>query len=109
MKKERVLAIDDCRKCCGANVLCRTFNDGIMALDLMGPWNELELDHDLGEEKTGLDILRWLNKNPDKYPETIYIITANPVGLKNMVYELQDSGIMEKVNGYERQWKKIKE
>lgn len=108
LKKEKVLAIDDCRELSYANVLCRTFEYGIMALNLMGPWDTLILDHDLGGTATGYDIVKWLNNNLDKYPTHIEIITGNPVGLDNIGYALEASGIMQKVNGNKRLWRKTK-
>ena len=60
------LLIDDCR-----NLNCdrteRTFIGGLKALQEK-IWDELYLDHDLGifegNEKTGYDIMCWLEANP---------------------------------------------
>ena len=47
-------------------------------------WPMLLLDHDLGEEKTGYDLVCWLEQNPDRIPRYVYLITSNPVGAKNI-------------------------
>jgi len=51
----------------------------------------LSLDHDLGlfdpetlEERTGYDVLCWLEKNPDLLPREVIIHSANPVGRRRM-------------------------
>lgn len=94
MKNKRVLAIDDCRELSFANVLCRTYNDGLMALENMGPWSELYLDHDLGaidsqytetgRELTGMDILNWLEEHPEYLPDEITIVSGNASRLEMM-------------------------
>jgi len=93
--KERILAIDDCRELSFAHVLCRTYRDGIAALTLMGPWDILYLDHDLGaldrqtvgngEEATGYKILCFLEENPQYLPKKIELVTSNPVGRIKML------------------------
>lgn len=51
----------------------------------------LSLDHDLGEidpvtntEKTGYDVLCWLEENLEAMPEQIVLHTQNPVGRRRM-------------------------
>jgi hypothetical protein len=49
----------------------------------------LSLDHDLGKEETGYDVLRWLEKSVameeiDYVPEVILVHSANPVGRSRM-------------------------
>lgn len=79
----RILLIDDLRTLTKPGEIARTYADGIKALQ-NGPWDELYLDHDLGEEKTGYDIMNWLEANPEYLPGEIKFVTANPVGRKNM-------------------------
>jgi hypothetical protein len=82
----RTLAIDDSRELPEASVLARNFNEGIRQLELNGPWDLLLLDHDLasfdndGKEKTGYDIMCWLEENLQFLPKKIECVSANPVG-----------------------------
>lgn len=48
----------------------------------------LSLDHDLGEKKTGYDILLWMIDNNWWPADEIRIHTANPVGRDNMTYAI---------------------
>jgi hypothetical protein len=84
---KRILAIDDERPCKGANIVARTYEDGLKALEL-GPWDELWLDHDLGaveqqkikgREATGYDILCFMEQvfPPSKLPKKILLLTSN--------------------------------
>lgn len=63
--------------------VARTYKEGIEELS-KGRYNTLLLDHDLGEVKTGYDILSWLEINSNLAPENIILITHNPVGAKRM-------------------------
>lgn len=91
---ERILAIDDCRELGCAHVLCRTYSDGEKALRLMGPWDVLYLDHDLGsmgiertetgKELTGYSIMEFLENNPQYLPKKIVVVSDNPVGRKKI-------------------------
>ena len=54
-------------------------------------WDELYLDHDLGEEQmqesgpgTGYEAAKWLRDNPDRAPRHVFIHSYNPVGARNM-------------------------
>ena len=84
---KRILAIDDERECKGANIVARTYEDGLKALEL-GPWDELWLDHDLGaveqqqirgREATGYDILCFMEQafSPSKLSKKIVLLTSN--------------------------------
>lgn len=57
----------------------RTYNDGIKQLKNK-KWNLLYLDHDLGDDKTGYDIINWLDQNKEFLPDEIKCISMNPVG-----------------------------
>lgn len=97
---ERILAIDDCRECSYAQVLARTYKDGIAALTHMGPWDVLCLDHDLGNierhytetgrELTGYDVLMFLVENPQYKPGKVEIISSNPSGIERMKAVLRE-------------------
>jgi len=43
----------------------------------------ISLDHDLGEEKTGYDVVKFMVQE-GIFPKEIYIHSANPVGAQNM-------------------------
>jgi len=65
-------------------VVARNYNDGIELLKT-NAWDELYLDHDLGEtSKTGYDVMAWLEEHPDRLPETVVFVSANPVGVQRM-------------------------
>ena len=48
----------------------------------------IDLDHDLGEEKTGYDICKYIIENNIHF-DKIKIHTSNPVGRDNMIQLLQ--------------------
>lgn len=81
------ILIDDVRKI-RADLVCRTYNEGIDALRAnAGQVEVLYLDHDLGDpdvKKTGYGVVCWLEQNPQCWPEVIFLVTANPVGRQNM-------------------------
>jgi len=63
------------------------------AINLMklGLVKEISLDHDLGCEKTGYDVILWIERNvflENFIPPLIYIHTANPVGYKKIMNAL---------------------
>jgi hypothetical protein len=85
----KTLLIDDQRNL-KADCVARTFKDGIKQLK-SSKWELLLLDHDLGcfdektgIEKTGYDIICWLEKNPNRLPKKIELVTSNPVGRQRM-------------------------
>ena len=78
-----LLFLDDLRNPPDGFTVCRTYEDCIKMLQK----NQVEvisLDHDLGTEKTGYSICLWMVENNYIVPK-IYIHSANPVGMKNMV------------------------
>lgn len=87
----RVLAIDDLRELPNASVLARSYDEGIRQLMLNGPWDVLLLDHDLasfdeqGKEKTGYDIVCFLEENRQYLPGRIECVSANPVGRARII------------------------
>jgi hypothetical protein len=67
--------------------VCKTFESGLLYLEKHGPWDELWLDHDLGDpsdKKSGYAICVWLERHPQYLPKVIQVITANPVGRRRM-------------------------
>ena len=97
------LFLDDLRECPSGFILAR--NDLTCRRWLLlhkTKLNILSLDHDLGEEETGYDFVKWLVEtgmsDPSVYPKVIYLHTANPVGRHNM-YQL--------LNRYKPEWVKL--
>jgi 23S rRNA (cytidine2498-2'-O)-methyltransferase len=58
----------------------------IMSLNLeTTEFDILSLDHDLGEgNQTGTDFCKAFVRHPDRFPNTIYLHTANPKGKERM-------------------------
>jgi len=96
----KTLLIDDLRPI-DADVIARTFENGIAALKDLGPFNILYLDHDLGEvdfegkekfieidghtyPKNGYGVMCFLERNTEFLPSEIRIVSSNPVGRRNM-------------------------
>lgn len=82
----RTLLIDDLREII-ADVVARTYDDGIAALKDQGPFDVLYLDHDLADPNpahTGYDVLNFLELNPHLLPGRIVLVTQNPVGMEKM-------------------------
>lgn len=87
---EKLLYVDDIRK---PNIIrystysykiivSRNYDDAINMLNIC-KFNAIDLDHDLGEEKTGYDICKYIIENNIKL-DRVYIHTSNPVGRDNM-------------------------
>lgn len=83
------LYIDDLRSPSGSWMVARTYNDAIAALDAF--WNKIEeisVDHDLSEDKTGYDIAKYIEwqieVNGRKPIPKMYTHSANPAGSKNI-------------------------
>lgn len=85
-----ILLIDDMRNIERATFTARTYDEGIKALQER-VWDILILDHDLGcydangREKTGYDILCWLETHREHLPKSMELISMNPVGRINMM------------------------
>jgi len=75
----------------------RTFAQAVM-IGCSGEIDVLWLDHDLGEEKTGYDLISWAMRVQIK-PEKVRLITQNPVGRENMAKCLKASGYVENTIG----------
>lgn len=93
----RTLLIDDIRNL-SADRIARNYEEGIKALQ-EETWDLLLLDHDLADfvedgssiviadwnEKTGYDVMCWLEENLEHLPKSIQFVTANPVGRQRMM------------------------
>lgn len=63
-------------------VIARSYNEAIKELHRFR-YDIICLDHDLGEEKTGYDVCKYIVEN-DIYCSEFRIHTSNPVGRQNM-------------------------
>lgn len=63
-------------------IVSRSYDYSINMLNTC-KFNAIDLDHDLGEEKTGYDICKYIIENNIKL-DRVYIHTSNPVGRDNM-------------------------
>jgi len=107
----KIIAIDDERPCLFADILCRTASAGLKALQTMGPFDSLFLDHDLGayrpetddrgNELSGYSILCFLEEHPEFMPTEIHLLTSNGGGRTNMVLAL-DKMMDRKLGHWER-------
>ena len=85
----RTLLIDDVRDLI-ADVIARNYDEGIRQLKFNGPWDKLLLDHDLasfdadGKEKTGYDVMCFLEEFQEYLPKLIVCVSANPVGARRI-------------------------
>lgn len=96
---ETHLLIDDFRDL-KADVIARNYHHGIACL-LTLRVTHLYMDHDLGEEKTGYDVLKFLFYHILKDfkidpPKFIQLVTSNPVGRENMKKLLISEGYTSK-------------
>lgn len=73
------------------DICIRTVDAAINALRIGGV-THLSLDHDLGEEKTGYDIAKFIEESAYKKrlaPLTVVVHSANPVGRKNIMCAIE--------------------
>lgn len=86
----RTLLIDDVRTIGDPDLIARNYWSGVTCLATFPQWELLLLDHDLasfdakGKEKTGYDIMCWLEEHTEYLPKKIELVTSNPVGRKKM-------------------------
>jgi|GEM_PF-5291100 len=93
---KKILAIDDVRACDYANVVARTYKDGVDALCKMGPWDELHLDNDIGAVEQqysltgkpyeGYDVLVLIEAAfmNSQYPKVVNLLTSNSSARQKM-------------------------
>lgn len=67
-----------------------------------GQVRQMSLDHDLGEEETGYDLLVWLEREiaKDRWQHVrpvIFVHSANPVGRRKMFAAIQSIQRLEEV------------
>lgn len=87
------LLIDDMRTI-NVDVIARNYDAGLRMLAL-GGWDCAVFDHDLGEVRTGYDLM---NSALDRgwLPNKIELVTSNPVGRANMERALFANGYVKK-------------
>lgn len=93
MRAKFFIYIDDVRECprvfdeTFVNFTCRTYSAAIEVIEYCTSFKDFEVylsfDHDLGEEKSGYDIAKYIVEN--KIPITGYTVhSMNPVGKWNI-------------------------
>lgn len=76
------------------------------ALQLLGPFDALFLDHDLddkifvnsNEENTGYQLAKWISENDDIKFDEIIIHSLNPVGAQNIKAVLPEAKVVPFIN-----------
>lgn len=88
-----IIAVDDKRDLIkdGADMVIRTYKEAIRMLPNLDV-DELWLDHDLGGNKTGYDILCLIEAGKINRPRSIKLLTANPAGRAKMNQALESMG-----------------
>lgn len=106
MKKNILLWIDDVRPTPQTNyntITCRCYSAAVDAIKCLTRMNiplYISFDHDLGEEKTGYDIAKFIVEN--QIPQELIhwrIHSANPVGAANIRQLLTHYGYPRMVEG----------
>jgi hypothetical protein len=79
------LYLDDVRPIPTGWVGVRTYEEAIHVIDNadIGSISEISLDHDLGTEKDGADVLQYLIDN-NIVPDIVYLHTMNPLAKLEM-------------------------
>jgi len=91
------LLIDDERNY-GADIIARTAKAGKLVLaNLSTDIDVLGIDHDLGGNVTGYDIVKWALAN-GYLPNKVQVVSSNPVGRKAIANVLLDNGYQSKDN-----------
>lgn len=89
------LLIDDMRDL-GTDAIARNAQAGIAMLTAH-KWECVCFDHDLGEQESGYDVMKWMLGNAI-FPPRIQLVTSNPVGRKNMAFLLDQYNYESKDN-----------
>ena len=92
------LLIDDVREGGYADIVARNACAGKAVLEeLSGCINELGIDHDLGGETSGYDVVRWALAR-GFLPNKVQVVSLNPPGRKAIINVLLDNGYQSKDN-----------
>lgn len=83
----KVILIDDIRDL-PADLICRNYYAAELMLKSIwvADW-EMLLDHDLGEEQTGYDVIKYAI-SVNNLPKRVFIVSSNPVGRDNIGHAL---------------------
>jgi hypothetical protein len=92
------LLIDDVRNLPGMDIICRNYSSGLGVCYYFHDIDKLYIDHDLGEEKNGYQLIVELLDN-GYCPKKVQIVSSNPVGVKNISEALIDAGYTKSLNG----------
>lgn len=74
--------LDDVRDCPSSFYWVRNYEECVDILKNCDI-DIISLDHDLGENKTGYDVVKFMVQE-SIFPKEIYIHSANPIGAQNM-------------------------
>lgn len=96
----KTILVDDIRDI-DADVICRNFAAAKIIFDLISltEWSLL-LDHDLGESKSGYDLINHLIDTKN-IPKRVFIVSSNPVGRDNIGRAIMDTGEYRKLSPME--------
>lgn len=86
----RKLFVDDLRECPNGYVCARNFTEVVNAYQNFSEFDVVDLDYDLGERDTGLDILKWMCKSL-KNPNRINIHSSHIEGRRLMCEYAEDN------------------
>lgn len=75
-------------------VIARNSHDALAALKEF-TFDIIFFDHDLGEDRTGYDIAKWIVENNIKIKQGFKIVSSNPVGRFNISQLLDRYGYQE--------------
>jgi DNA-binding response OmpR family regulator len=82
MSDLRVLWVDDSKPCPEYDAVARTYDDALRMLRSF-EYDVLYLDHDLGDERTGYDLLMQIIAE-DRVPRSVICISWNPSGRRRI-------------------------
>lgn len=94
--------LDDFRPCPAHAIPARSFEEAIILLNEFKNKNidiYFSFDHDLGEEKTGYDVAKYIVENQIPIA-AFYVHSANPVGRQNIIQLLTHYGYTYKGYSY---------
>ena len=94
------LLIDDVKEGCWADIVARNARAGKAILEeLSGCISYLYIDHDLGGETSGYDVVRWALAR-GYLPNKVQVVSLNPPGRKAIKNILLDNDYKERDNSW---------
>lgn len=79
--------------------IARTYEDGVKKLMTMPEIDLLYIDHDLGEERSGYDLITWMLERGIR-PMLVHIVSSNPVGRENIARALDNAGYVKRMGSW---------